>query len=72
MYKSRYNTCLRIQSPEEALLLDDEATSADLWLGVLDTYDAMVSCIKGEMPTSPDICEQVREKFMKILALRYD
>ena len=72
MYKSRYNTCLRIQSPEEAMLLDDQASSADLWLGVLDTYDSMVACIKGEMPTSQEVCEEVREKFMKILALRYD
>ena len=54
------------------MLLDDQATSADLWLGVLDTYDSMVACIKGEMPTSQEVCEEVREKFMKILALRYD
>ena len=72
MYKSSYKTCLRIQTPEEALLLDDKASSADLWLGVLDTYDSMVACIKGEMPTSAEICEEVRNKFLKMLALRYD
>jgi len=71
MYKSRYKTCLRIQSPEESLLLEDDATSADLYLGVLDTYMALAAAMQGQIPTSPEVSDKVREKFMKIIVLRY-
>lgn len=72
MYKSKYKTCLRIQTPEEALMLDDEATSADLWLGVLDTYMTLSAAVQGEIPSNPEVADKIREKFMKIITLRYD
>ena len=71
MYKSRYKTALRIMTPEEAMLLDNEATSADLWLGVLDTYMCLAAAMQGQIPCNPETCNKVREKFMKIATLRY-
>ena len=72
MYPAKYNTCLRIHSPEEALLLPNDAKGADLWLGVLDTYDCLCACIRGEIPLAPETAEKIREKFMKMLVLRYN
>ena len=72
MYKARYKTVLRIHSPEEALLIDDNTSGADLYLAILDLYDALLCAAKGELPTNEDICDKVKNKFLNILCTRYE
>ena len=71
LYNARFKTCLRIQAPVESLMVDDKAKGAELWLAVLDTYSSLSDCVQGNIPSDPKVAEKVREKFLKIIVLRY-